>query len=95
MVFNGDFETSCPAWTPGAKVDQASRVLRPGHGCLTYSNAMLCGSTTVTVLQQGGGNAMLCATVEPPVRLSYDTSSVALKWQMCAISGHMCLSRLC
>ena len=32
---------------------------------------------------------MLCATVEPPVRLSYDTSSVALKWQMCAISGHM------
>ena len=37
---------------------------------------------------------MLCATVEPPVRLSYDTSSVALKWQMCAISGHMCLSRL-
>ena len=59
---------------------------------------MLCSVVVLLLLlfnlQQGGGNAMLCATVEPPVRLSYDTSSVALKWQMCAISGHMCLSRL-
>ena len=35
---------------PGAKVDQASRVLRPGHGCLTYSNAMVCGSATVATV---------------------------------------------
>ena len=54
---------------PGAKVDQASRVLRAGHGCLTYSNAIICGSATVLLfnLQQGGGNAMVCASVEPPV----------------------------